>query len=51
MLFQLLDEDRGQDLIEYSLIAALISVMCILVISSLGNTVNQHYETIVTELP
>ena len=48
MLARILREDSGQDLIEYALVAALISVISILAIQSVGAAVNQHYETSTT---
>jgi Flp pilus assembly pilin Flp len=41
------DED-GQDLIEYALIAGLISVACVLALTSVGNAINQNYESATT---
>jgi len=36
-------EDEGQDLIEYALLAALISMVSIAAISALGSTINTLY--------
>ena len=51
ILLRMLAEDDGQDLIEYSLLAALISVVSLLAISSLGSAVNQYYGTLATLIP
>jgi Flp pilus assembly pilin Flp len=36
---RLVDGDNGQDLIEYGLLAALIVIVCIAGISTVGNTI------------
>jgi len=45
---RILREDDGQDLIEYALVAALISVISVLAIASVGDAVDEHYETSTT---
>ena len=47
-LARILREDDGQDLIEYALVAALISVISVLAIESVGEAVNKRYETSTT---
>lgn len=37
-------EEQGQDLIEYALLAACISIVCVSFISSIGLQVNSWYE-------
>jgi pilus assembly protein Flp/PilA len=39
-------EEEGQDLIEYSLLAALIAVACILAMKSLATDINQIFSKI-----
>jgi Flp pilus assembly pilin Flp len=39
-----LREEHGQDLIEYALLAAFISIVCVSLISNIGKTVNSWYE-------
>ncbi len=48
MLLRMLCQDRGQDLIEYALVTALISIVAVLAIQSLGAAVGQHYQTSTT---
>jgi len=48
---RLLEEQRGQDLIEYSLLAALISVIAVLAIGALGSKVNTNYQNIQSSIP
>jgi len=48
---RLIGEDGGQDLIEYGLLAALISVVAVLAISALGSKVNTNYENIQSSIP
>ena len=47
-LIRILRQEDGQDLIEYALVAALISVLSILAITSVGAAVNQLYQTVAT---
>ena len=44
-------EDEGQDLIEYALLAALISVVAVLAISAVGAKVTTNYENIEAGIP
>ena len=39
-------DEEGQDLIEYSLLAALISVVCIEILRTLGGDINDLFTTI-----
>lgn len=39
-----LREDAGQDLIEYALLAAFVSIIAIAAITSIGSQVNHWYE-------
>jgi Flp pilus assembly pilin Flp len=48
---RLIAEQEGQDLIEYSLLAALISVIAVLAIGALGSKVNTNYQNIQTSIP
>ncbi len=43
---QLLWEDRGQDLIEYALLAAFISVVGVTVLSQIGVSVAEAYDLV-----
>lgn len=40
LLARLVREEGGQDLIEYSLLAALISVVCFVVLENIGTSIN-----------
>ena len=48
---RLVGEDEGQDLIEYALLAALISVVAVLAISAVGSKVTTNYENIEAGIP
>ena len=48
MLLRILREDDAQDLIEYALVTALISVISIVAIGAVGAAVDQHYKTSTT---
>ena len=39
-------EDRGQDLIEYALLAGLISIASIVAIEALGSAIESHYTNV-----
>ena len=44
-------EEEGQDLIEYALLAALISVVAVLAISAVGSKLNTSYQNIEAGIP
>lgn len=46
LLKNLLNDESGQDLIEYALIAALIALGAIAAMSSLGTTISTEFSTI-----
>lgn len=50
LLVRLVREEGGQDLIEYSLLAALISVVCFTVLNNIGTSVNALFNYIDTQL-
>jgi len=44
-------EEEGQDLIEYGLLAALISIIAVLAITAVGTKLNTSYENIAASIP
>lgn len=44
-------EEEGQDLIEYSLLAALISVACILIMTAVATEINAVFQLIIDAMP
>ena len=44
-------EDEGQDLIEYALLAGLISLVCVAAITGAGAKVRDLFTAITTEIP
>jgi Flp pilus assembly pilin Flp len=42
-MFRVLEEDSGQDLIEYSMLAGFISLLAMAAITSIGQQVNSWY--------
>jgi Flp pilus assembly pilin Flp len=44
-------EDGGQDLIEYALLAALISIVCVLAITNVGTKVSSFYGNLQSSIP
>ena len=51
MFVHLKQEDAGQDLIEYALLAALISVIAVAAISSIGTKLVVSYQGISAGIP
>jgi pilus assembly protein Flp/PilA len=43
-------EDEGQDLIEYALLAGLISLICVAAITAAGGSVKTIFENVKTQL-
>ena len=43
---RLIHEDEGQDVVEYALLAAFISIFAIVVIKAIGPLVNSIYENV-----
>ena len=50
LVSRLLHEEAGQDLIEYALLAAFISVAAIAAITTVGTALNSSYQTIQTQV-
>lgn len=48
---RLLSEENGQDLIEYGLLAALISVLAVLAITAVGTKLQTSYQNIEASIP
>ena len=48
---RLVGEEDGQDLIEYSLLAALISVVAVVAISAVGSKLQLSYQNIEAGIP
>jgi pilus assembly protein Flp/PilA len=44
-------EESGQDLIEYALLAGLISIVCVLAIQAAGTKVSQLFDNVKTSIP
>jgi Flp pilus assembly pilin Flp len=54
MIARFVRQEEGQDLIEYALLAAFISISCVALISAIGGTVNSWYvgyNTIISTIP
>lgn len=50
LIVRFVREEEGQDLIEYALLAAFISLAAVLAIQGLGSAVNSVYNTISSTL-
>lgn len=48
---RLLRDEEGQDLIEYGLLAALISIVAVLAITNVGITLDTYYQGIPASIP
>lgn len=46
MFRRFLREDKGQDMVEYGLLAAFISIVAILALQAIGPLVNDIYEAV-----
>ena len=51
LLAKLINDDRGQDVIEYALLAAGISIVAVPTIPTIGTAVDQLYKDIEAALP
>lgn len=54
MIARFVRHEEGQDLIEYALLAAFISISCVALISTIGGTVNSWYvgyNTTISSIP
>ena len=50
LVSRFIHEEAGQDLIEYALLAAFISVAAVAAISTIGTALNTSYDTIHSQL-
>jgi pilus assembly protein Flp/PilA len=50
LIARLLVEEKGQDIIEYALLAAAISVVAIPTVPAIGTAVNNAYEDVKTKV-
>jgi pilus assembly protein Flp/PilA len=51
LLISLVRDDEGQDLIEYALLAGLISLVCVVAITGVGTKVNALYGSVSASIP
>jgi len=51
LIVRFLGEEEGQDLIEYGLLAALISIIAVLAIASVGTKLTTSYGNIAASIP
>ncbi len=51
LLISLVRDDQGQDLIEYALLAGLISLVCVLAITNVGTKVNDLFVKTAGSIP
>ena len=51
LLNRFVREEEGQDLIEYALLAGLISLVCVIAITSVGTKVSGLYNNVQTSIP
>ena len=47
----LICDEQGQDLIEYSLVAALIAILCIAAVKGAGEKISTWYDTVEFNIP
>jgi pilus assembly protein Flp/PilA len=46
-----ISDDTGQDLIEYALLAGLISIVCVIAITNAGTKVSGLYDKVQSSIP
>jgi pilus assembly protein Flp/PilA len=51
VLKRFINEESGQDLIEYALLAGLISIVCVLAITNAGTKVSNLFNNVQTSIP
>ena len=44
------DDERGASLVEYALLVALIAVVCIIAVTTLGNSASEKFESVGTAI-
>jgi pilus assembly protein Flp/PilA len=49
--FSLIRDEQGQDLIEYALLAGLISILCVASIRSAGQKVSSLFSSVAVAIP
>ena len=50
-ILSLMRDERGQDLIEYGLVTALIAILCVLAIKGAGQKISNWYATVEFNVP
>ena len=50
-IVSLVRDEQGQDLIEYALLAALISIFCIAAVTGAGQKISRWYDTVEFNVP
>jgi Flp pilus assembly pilin Flp len=50
-IVSLMRDEQGQDLIEYGLLAALISILCITAVASAGSKISSWYSAVEFDIP
>jgi len=51
LITRFVGEEAGQDLIEYALLAGLISIVCVLAIQAAGTKVSNLFDNVKTSIP
>jgi Flp pilus assembly pilin Flp len=51
LCIRLVRDEHGQDLIEYGLLAALISIVAVLAITNVGTALDTYYQGIPASIP
>jgi pilus assembly protein Flp/PilA len=50
-VFSLMRDEQGQDLIEYALLAGLISILCVAAIQTAGSKVSSLFSSVSVAIP
>jgi pilus assembly protein Flp/PilA len=50
-LKRFIEDEEGQDLVEYGLLLALVAVMCVAVVGTLGTAIQDSFTSSIGKLP
>jgi pilus assembly protein Flp/PilA len=51
LVFSLIRDEQGQDLIEYALLAGLISILCVAAVRTAGQKVSSLFSSVAVAIP
>lgn len=51
MLIRLVQDDQGQDLVEYAMLVALIAIVCTIGVGAFGTAINGWFDGLAGQIP